>query len=60
MKDINEDFSWGSDLCKTSFEEITAPPIFSIVLNMNEYGPYYITDPDRFEVCILILHYFSF
>lgn len=33
--------------------EGSALPIFSIMLNMNENGPFYSTDPDKFEVCIL-------
>jgi len=52
MKGINDDFVWGSDLNKSPFEE-SAPPLFSITLNMNENEAYYSIDPDKFEVCCM-------
>lgn len=52
-KDIKADFTWGSDLCKSSFEGNT-PPLFSIILTMNANGPFYSPDVDEFEVCALI------
>jgi len=52
MKSINDDFVWGSDLNKSPFEEC-APPLFSIILNMNENGAYYSIDLDKFEVCCM-------
>lgn len=54
MKDITEDFSWGSNLYQSSFVG-NNPPIFSILLSMNEHEPFYTTDPDKFEVSIRIL-----
>lgn len=50
MKGINDDFAWGSNLNKSPFEE-GAPPLFSVVLNMNKNGAFYSIDPDEFEVC---------
>lgn len=53
VKDINTNYSEiGSKLHKIF--EGSAPPIFFVVLHMNENGPYYSTDPDKFEVCILL------
>jgi len=52
MKGINDDFVWGSDLNKSPFEECS-PPLFSIILNMNENEAYYSIDPDKFEVCCM-------
>lgn len=51
-KDIKADFTWGSDLCKSSFEGNT-PPLFFIILTMNANEPFYSPDVDEFEVCAL-------
>ena len=52
MKSINDDFTWGSNLNKSPFEEC-APPLFSITLSMNENGAFYSINPDQFEVWCL-------
>lgn len=52
IKGISENFVWGSNLQNT-FKE-SAPPIFSLTLNMNENGPFYSDDPDLYEVCIIL------
>jgi len=54
MKGINDDFVWDSDLNRSPFEDC-APPLFSVILNMNEYGAYYSIDPDKFEVCCMYI-----
>ncbi|XP_060838328.1 dynein axonemal heavy chain 1 [Rhopalosiphum padi] len=54
MKGINDNFAWGSNLNRSPFEEC-APPLFSIILNMNENGAFYSSDPDKFEPVIVSL-----
>lgn len=52
IKGVSENFVWGSNLLNP-FEE-SAPPIFSLTLNMNENGPFYSDDPDLFEVYMIL------
>lgn len=52
MTGINDDFVWDSDLDKSPFEDC-APPLFSVILNMNKNGAHYSIDPDKFEVGML-------
>lgn len=48
LKDIEDNFTWSTDLM--IFDDSSIPPLFSIMLNMNQNGPFYSNDPDKFEV----------
>ncbi|XP_024940673.1 dynein heavy chain 1, axonemal [Cephus cinctus] len=51
---VDDDFSWGSDLMDTQFKP-AVNPVFNIQLTMNMESAYYSTDPLLFEKVIVSL-----
>jgi len=48
-KGTPDNFVWGHNVYDSPFTG-DAAPIFSVVLSMNENGPFYVTEPDEFKV----------
>lgn len=48
LKGIEDSFTWNTDLL--TFFDTNVTPLFSIALSMNQNEPFYIDDPDNFEV----------
>lgn len=55
-KDVHNDFVWGDDLYESPFRG-SSLPIFSVILNMDDNGPFYTSGADEFEVRTVIINY---